>query len=174
MEGHVFVHPPFLESSDPHVFDCGLMTSLVPLLSGLDSQRNQRQKWHQECYKATRCHPPRDSLSSTRLAEKNDSCFGRQRVGYPSHQKREERRREAWEESIEGGKKARSREPTFAGLYLVPYPECLSWGPSFPQWLQYVLCHSMCPQTLPSEHSSVIEQTEYVPVILSKTKCLSI
>lgn len=70
-------------------------------------EESEAKKWHQECYKATRCHPPRDSLSSTRLAEKNDSCFGRHRVGYPSHQKREERRREAWEESIEGGKKSK-------------------------------------------------------------------
>lgn len=90
MEGHVFVHPPCLESSDPCAFDCGLMTSLVPLLSGQDNRRNQRQKWHQEGYKVTHCH-----LSSTRLAEKNDSCFGRHRVGYPSHQERERRTREA-------------------------------------------------------------------------------
>lgn len=34
MEGHVFVHPPCLEASDPRVFDCGLMTSVVPLPSG--------------------------------------------------------------------------------------------------------------------------------------------
>lgn len=28
--------------------------------------------------------------------------------------------------ALKEGKKARSREPIFAGLYLVPYPECLS------------------------------------------------
>lgn len=182
MEGHVFIHPPCLESSDPRVFDCGLMTSSVPLPSGQDSQRNQRQKWNQEGYKATRCHPPWDSLEQHKTSrEEWQQLLCRHRVGYPSHQEREGRRREkwkrnrdTWEESIERGKKARSREPTFAGLYLAPYPECLSWGPTFPQWLQYAPYHSMCPQTLPHEHSSVIEQPEYIPVILRQHACQSI